>query len=138
LAETQDYFFKKEKDNVEAVFTVGGFSFAGQGQNARIAFVKLKPRGERQRKANASNAIAQRAMAGLSSFRDALIVSVIPPAALELGNATGFDLQLRHVGTIGHAKLVAARNQMLGMAIQDKRVSGVRPVSLEDSPQLNV
>src|SRR3954452_17071797 len=138
LAETQDYFFNKEKDNVEAVFTVGGFSFSGQGQNAGIAFVKLKPWDERKGKANASNAIAGRAMAGLSSFRDALIVSVIPPAALELGNATGFDLQLVDTGNIGHAKLVEARNMMLGMAMQDKRVAGVRPVSLEDSPQLDV
>jgi HAE1 family hydrophobic/amphiphilic exporter-1/multidrug efflux pump len=138
LAETQKYFFEKEKDNVEAVFTVGGFSFAGQGQNAGIAFVKLKPWDERKGKANASNAIAGRAMAGLAGFRDALIVSVIPPAALELGNATGFDLQLVDVGNIGHAKLVEARNMMLGMSMQDKRVVGVRPVSLEDSPQLDV
>ena len=71
-------------------------------------------------------------------YRDALIISFIPPAALELGNATGFDLQLVDTGNIGHAKLVEARNMLLGMAMQDKRIVGVRPVSLEDAPQLNV
>ena len=99
-----------EKNNVDGVFTVGGFSFAGQGQNAGIAFIHLKPWDEREGSQNSSKAIAERAMGGLSSYRDALIISVIPPAAFELGNATGFDLQLVDVGGIGHAKLIEARN----------------------------
>ena len=121
------------------MFTVGGFSFAGQGQNAGIAFVQLKPWDERKGKANTSKAIAAaRDGRAVRNIRDALIISFIPPAALELGNATGFDLQLVDTGNIGHAKLVEARNMLLGMAMQDKRVAGVRPVSLEDAPQLNV
>ena len=125
--------------HVEGVFTVGGFSFAGQGQNAGIAFVPLKPWGERQGKAKRAKAIADRGDGrARRNIRDALIISFIPPAALELGNATGFDLQLVDTGNIGHAKLVEARNMMLGMAAQDKRVAGVRPVSLDDAPQLNV
>jgi HAE1 family hydrophobic/amphiphilic exporter-1/multidrug efflux pump len=138
LEVTQDYFFTKEKKNTEGVFTVGGFSFAGQGQNAGIAFVKLGPWDDRKASADSSKSVAERAMGALFGYRDALIISVIPPAALELGNATGFDLQLVDTGNIGHARLVEARNMLLGMAMQDKRVSGVRPVSLEDAPQLTV
>ena len=138
LATAQDHFLTKEKSNVDGVFTVGGFSFSGQGQNAGIAFIQLKPWDERSGKANSSKAIADRATGALSQYRDALIISVIPPAALELGNATGFDLQLVDTGNIGHAKLVEARNMLLGMAMQDKRVAGLRPVSLEDAPQLTV
>ncbi len=138
LAFARDYFLTKEKKNVEGVFTVGGFSFAGQGQNAGIAFLPLKPWDDRKGSENKSKAIAERASGAFSQFRDALIISFIPPAALELGNATGFDLQLVDTGNIGHAKLVEARNMMLGMAMQDQRVTGIRPVSLEDAPQLNV
>jgi hydrophobe/amphiphile efflux-1 (HAE1) family protein len=134
----RDYFLSKEKANVEGVFTVGGFSFAGQGQNAGIAFLPLKPFEDRKGKQNKSSAIAQRASGAFSQYSDALIISFIPPGALELGNATGFDLQLVDTGNVGHAKLVEARNMMLGMAMQDKRVTGVRPVSLEDAPQLTV
>jgi HAE1 family hydrophobic/amphiphilic exporter-1/multidrug efflux pump len=134
----RNYFETKEKNNIEGVFTVGGFSFAGQGQNAGIAFLPLKPWDERPGKQNASKAIAERATAALSSYRDALIISFIPPAALELGNATGFDLQLVDTGNIGHARLTEARNMMMGMAMQDKRIVGIRPVSLEDAPQLSV
>jgi len=132
------YFETKESKNIEGVFTVGGFSFAGQGQNAGIAFLPLKPWDDRPGKQNSSKAIAERASQALSQYRDALIISFIPPAALELGNATGFDLQLVDTGNIGHAKLTEARNMMLGMALQDKRVTGIRPVSLEDAPQLTV
>jgi multidrug efflux pump len=138
LATAQDYFLGKEKANVDGVFTVGGFSFSGQGQNAGIAFVHLRPWDERKGKANSSKGIADRASGALSQYRDALIISVIPPAALELGNATGFDLQLVDTGNIGHAKLVEARNMLLGMSMQDRRVAGLRPVSLEDAPQLTV
>ena len=138
LEAAQDHFLTREGNNVDGVFTVGGFSFAGQGQNAGIAFVHLKPWDERKGSHNSSKAIAERATAALSSYRDALIISVIPPAAFELGNATGFDLQLVDVGGIGHARLTEARNRMLELAMQDQRVTGVRPVSLEDAPQLNV
>jgi HAE1 family hydrophobic/amphiphilic exporter-1/multidrug efflux pump len=134
----RDYFEKNEGKNIEGVFTVGGFSFAGQGQNAGIAFLPLKPWEDRKGKQNTSKAIADRATGTLIGYRDALIISFIPPAALELGNATGFDLQLVDTGNIGHAKLTEARNMLLGMAMQDKRIVGIRPVSLEDAPQLNV
>src|SRR5262249_50385509 len=134
----RQYFEKNEGKNIEGVFTVGGFSFAGQGQNAGIAFVPLKPWDERGGKQNTSKSIADRATGAMFGYRDALIISFIPPAALELGNATGFDLQLVDTGNVGHAKLTEARNMLLGMAMQDKRIVGVRPVSLEDAPQLNV
>src|SRR4051794_19961859 len=132
------YFEKNEGKNIEGVFTVGGFSFAGQGQNAGVAFLPLKPFEDRAGKQNTSKAIANRASGAFSQYRDALIISFIPPAALELGNATGFDLQLVDTGNIGHAKLTEARNMLLGMAMQDKRIVGMRPVSLEDAPQLKV
>src|SRR3954469_11631323 len=134
----RQYFEKNEAKNIEGVFTVGGFSFAGQGQNAGIDFLPLKPWDERKGKANTSKSIADRATGALMGYRDALIISFIPPAALELGNATGFDLQLVDSGNIGHAKLTEARNMLMGMAMQDKRIVGIRPVSLEDAPQLTV
>jgi multidrug efflux pump len=134
----RNYFATAEAANVEGVFTVGGFSFAGSGQNAGIAFLPLKPWDERRGKERSSKAIADRATGIFSQYRDALIVSFIPPPALELGNATGFDLQLVDTGNIGHAKLVEARNMLLGMAMQDSRIAGIRPVSLEDAPELKV
>lgn len=41
LDQVTDYYLKNEKANVESVFTVNGFSFSGQAQNAGMAFVSL-------------------------------------------------------------------------------------------------
>lgn len=47
-------------------------------------------------------------------------------------------MQLVDEGGIGHDKLLAARNQLLGMASQNKSLVGVRPNALDDAPQLKV
>ena len=138
LALVRDHFLENEKANVEGVFTVSGFSFAGQGQNTGIAFVQLKPWELREGAENSAQAMANRAMGSFSQFKDAMIFALVPPAVQELGNATGFDLQLVDVGGIGHQGLLQARNMMLGMAAQEPRLAQVRPLSLEDAPQLKV
>ncbi|MGN6818951.1 MAG: efflux RND transporter permease subunit [Sphingomonas sp.] len=132
------HFLEDEKANVRGVFTVNGFSFAGAGQNSGIAFVNLKDWSERKGGQNTAMAIAARSFGAFAHYTDGLVLAIVPPAVSELGNATGFDLQLVDTGSIGHDALVQARNMMLGMASQDKRVVGVRPNSLEDAPQLKV
>ncbi|MHA6717964.1 efflux RND transporter permease subunit [Sphingomonas sp. RS6] len=134
----RDHFLKQEAGNVQGVFTINGFSFAGSGQNSGLVFIPLKDWSERSGHANAAAAIAGRAMGAFSQFRDGMIFAITPPAVQELGNATGFDLQLVDTGGIGHERLLQARNMMLGMAMQDQRLVGVRPNSLEDAPQLKV
>jgi HAE1 family hydrophobic/amphiphilic exporter-1/multidrug efflux pump len=134
----KDHFLKNEGGNVQGVFTVNGFSFAGQGQNSGIAFIPLQEWSHREGAANKAQAIAGRAMGAFSQFKDALIFAVIPPAVQELGNASGFDLQLVDEAGIGHEKLLAARNMLLGMASQDKSLTGVRPNALDDAPQLKI
>lgn len=83
-------------------------------------------------------AIAARAMQVFSKFRDARIFAIVPPAVQELGAASGFDMELVDDTGIGHEKLVAIRNKLLGMASQDKTLAGVRPNALDDAPLLNV
>jgi len=134
----RDYFLTQEKANVASVFTVEGFSFSGGGQNSGIAFVKLKDWDERPGAANRVQAIAGRAMGAFMQFRDAMAFAFAPPAVIELGNATGFDLQLMDVGNVGHEKLMEARNQLLGMAAQNPLLLGVRPNGLDDEPQFKI
>ncbi len=123
---------------VEAVFTINGFSFAGQGQNAGLAFIHLKPWGDRPGAKNKAQAVAGRAMGAFAQYKDGMIFALVPPAVSELGNATGFDLQLVDTGNIGHERLTQARNMLLGMAGQDKHLAQVRPMSLDDAPQLKI
>ncbi|MEI7790495.1 MAG: efflux RND transporter permease subunit [Alphaproteobacteria bacterium] len=133
-----DYYLDKEKDNVDFVFAVAGFSFAGSGQNTGMAFTHLRDWSERKGDKNTSVAISRRAFMNFFQNKDAQIFPIVPPSVQELGNATGFDLQLEDKGNIGHAGLVAARNQLLGLAARDPLLAQVRPNSLDDTPQLHV
>ena len=123
---------------VDKMVSVLGFSFSGSGQNAAQAFVPLKHRDERKGLGQSAKALAWRAFGALSGVRDAFIFALSLPAIPELGTATGFTFRLQDRGSNGHAALLAARNQMLGMAAQSKVLAGVRPDGLEDAPQLQL
>ena len=133
-----DYFMNKEKEHVESIFTVSGFSFTGVGQNAGLAFIKLKDWSERTTPESQIGAIIQRGMS-LNMIKDASYIMPLQlPAMPELGVSAGFDIQLKDASGQGHEKLIAARNAILGMAAQDKRLAGVRPNGQEDTPQYQI
>ncbi|HDX8645865.1 TPA: efflux RND transporter permease subunit, partial [Aeromonas dhakensis] len=138
LADMRDYFMKNEKDNVDSVLTVAGFSFAGSGQNSGMAFIKLKDWKERNTPDRSANAIIGRAMGYLFSIKEAQVFAFNLPPIPELGTATGFDFYLQDRAGVGHDKLMAARNQLLGMAAQDPNLVRVRPNGMEDTPQLDI
>ena len=138
LARMRDHYLVDEKDNVAAVFTIAGFGFVGQGQNVGIVFTRMKDWEDREGSENAVPAIAQRANMAFQKISAGMAFAFVPPAVQELGNASGFDFQLLDQGNLGHEKLLAARNQLLGMAMGDQRLAQVRPNGLEDTPQLKL
>lgn len=138
IKQVEQHFMVKEKDAVSSVFAVAGFSFSGNGQNNAIAFVSLKDWDQRDGKTQSVKALAGRAMGAFSQIKDAMVFAFAPPAVVELGNATGFDLQLQDRGGLGHDKLMEARNQLLGMAAKSPALAGVRPNGQEDTPQLRI
>ncbi|MBW2609599.1 MAG: efflux RND transporter permease subunit [Deltaproteobacteria bacterium] len=134
----RDYFLEQEKDAVQSCMTLSGRSFSGQGQNVGLAFVKLKDWALRDRPGLKVDAVAGRAMGAFSRIRNAMVFAFPPPAVVELGHAKGFDFQLLDRGGLGHDRLMAARNQLLGMAAQDPVLTKVRPNGLEDVPEYRV
>ncbi|HIF9122252.1 TPA: efflux RND transporter permease subunit [Photobacterium damselae] len=135
MDEVTHYFETEEKSTVESVFTVSGFSFVGQAQNAGMAFVGLKDWSERTAPGTDVNSIIKRAMIHFKDNQDAMIFAVNPPAIRELGQASGFDFFLEDRAGLGHEKLLQARNQLLGMANQNPALQKVRPNGLEDNSQ---
>jgi len=134
----EHYFMTAETDTVESIFTVVGFSFAGSGQNTGIGFVRLKDWDERQSPGQSVQAVAGRAYGALSQIRDALVFPIVPPSVIELGNVSGFDLYLQARGGQTHEQLLAARNQLMGMAAQSPMIASIRPNGLEDAAQFSL
>ncbi len=133
------YFRGKEKDTVEGVFTVSGFSFTGMGQNQGLAFINLKDWKDRKTEESKIGSIVQRAMALNVMVKDAAMIYPLQlPAMPELGVSQGFDFMLKDADGQGHEKLLAARNAILGMASKDKRLAAVRPNGMEDTPQYKI
>ena len=138
IEQVEKHFLENENKTVDSLITVAGFSFAGRGQNMGLAFVRLKDWKERQSPDLKASAVAGRAMGAFSQIRDGMAFAFSPPAVLELGQANGFDLQLQDRGGLGHVKLMEARNQLLGMAMQNPKLIAVRPNGQEDSPQFKL
>jgi hydrophobe/amphiphile efflux-1 (HAE1) family protein len=134
----KDYFLEREKDAVGSCQTLSGVSFSGRGQNSAMAFVKLKDWELRNRPELKVGAVAGRAMREFSKTRNAMVYAFAPPAVAELGVSRGFDFQLLDRGGLDHAKLMEARNQLLGMAAKDSVLTKVRPNGQEDVPEYRI
>ncbi len=135
MDKVRDYFLTDEKEAVKSFMPVVGYSFGGRGQNVGLGFVRLRDWKFRKRPDLKVKAVAERAMRRFSKIRGAMVFAFPPPAVIELGNATGFDFELLDRGGLGHKKLMAARNQLLGMAAQDPRLTRIRPNGMEDVPE---
>ncbi|MFA5495411.1 MAG: efflux RND transporter permease subunit [Porticoccaceae bacterium] len=132
LKKLEHQYLENEKDNVRSIFTIAGFSFGGQGQNMGLGFVSMKDWSERPDPAQEIHAVAQRAMGAFQQIREAMAFAFVPPAVIELGTSSGFNVQLQDRGGLGHEALIAARNQFLGLAARDPRLVGVRPNGQDD------
>ncbi|KDN15050.1 multidrug efflux RND transporter permease subunit [Snodgrassella communis] len=137
--------FKKMEDftlhqpEVKNMVSILGFSMTGQGQNVGLSFLVLKDWSERNGAEHSANSLAKRITgAMMGSVRDGYIFALVPPSIPELGTSTGFSFRLQDRGGKGHEALLAARNQLLGMARESKVLTQVRPDGMEDEPQLQI
>jgi multidrug efflux pump len=135
LDDVASYLLHQESHVVADVLEVNGFGFAGHGQSSGLCFVRLKDWSRRPGADGTVAALAKRAMGRFSQIKDAQVFAFVPPAVLELGNATGFDFELKDIAGEGHTALLAARDQLLGMAAKDPKLAQVRPNGLNDEPQ---
>lgn len=139
VKQVEDHFIDGERRNVESMFGVVGFSFAGRGQNKGIAFVRLKDWDERLDPTQSVQAVAGRAFGRLfGGIQDAFVFPIVPPSVIELGNVSGFDLYLQARAGQPHEELLNARNMLLGMLSQSPLISQARPNGLEDAAQYNL
>ncbi len=132
------YFLEQEQDAVDSCMTITGAGFSGRAQNNGMVFVKLKDWNLRDRPELRAKAVAKRATGNFAKFRNAMVFAFPPPAIAELGTSIGFDFQLVDRGGNGHDALMKARNQLLGMAAQDPRLTSVRPNGMEDVPEYRI
>ncbi len=138
VEQVENYYLTQEKDAVVSVFSSLGFGFSGTGQNAAMAFVKLKDFSERTAADQTAQAIAGRAMMAFSRIRDGRVIALAPPAIPNLGTSNGFTMYLQDAAGAGHDALVAARQKLLGLAGAEASLAGVRQSGQEDQAQFRI
>lgn len=138
LKKVEHYFLEDEKQAVQSLFTVAGFSFSGTGQNMGLGFVRLRDWKERPGKENEAKAVVARAMKKFSTWPEAQALAFAPPPIRELGNASGFNLFIQDRTGMGRETLMAARDSLLQNASKTPVLTAVRPNAQADTPQYNL
>ena len=132
IAQVEQHFLEKEKDNVDSTFMVAGFGLGASGQNVGLGFIRLKDWSERPDYSQSASAIQGRAMGALGQIKDARIFALAPPSIPGLGTTGGFSMELLDSGGQGSEKLTAAANALMFAANENPSLQGVR-ISIPDA-----
>lgn len=132
----EDYYLEKEKDAIQDVFAVSGFSFTGSGQNYGLVFAKLKDFDLRHDPKLAASAVVGRAMGYFFTIRDAMVFPLQPPAIPGLGTSSGFSMYLVDSGKNGTDALTQASQQLIQAGNSNPNVSALRSNSPPAETQL--
>lgn len=116
------------RKGIMATESVLGFGFSGSGPNAAFVFTMLEDWDKREG-ATASGEVAA-ANAAMASTKEGMVMNLMPPSIPELGNSTGFALRLQDRANQGPEALMAAQNQLLGLAYGSSVLTGVYPEGL--------
>ncbi|MEB3287432.1 MAG: multidrug efflux RND transporter permease subunit [Vampirovibrionales bacterium] len=124
--------------DIRGVFSVGGFSFAGNTPNNAMIFANLQPLEEREGKEHSASGIVARLQGQLMGIPDAIIIPMEPPALEGVGNFGGFQFELKDEG--GHAltDLASVSQTIAGAANQNPVLQGVFSPFNANSPQIQV
>jgi len=107
-------------------------------QSSARGFIRLKPWSARPLPSQSAAAIANKATQDLASIRDARVQVILPPAVRGLGSSSGYNFMLKDVNAVGHAALLAARDQVLSEMRASPLLTAVRTTNLEDATELRV
>ncbi|RJO55188.1 efflux RND transporter permease subunit [Aliarcobacter skirrowii] len=140
----RDYFLNEEKEALNTIFTISGFSSRSSGQNVGTAFISLKSWDERNSKELHVDSISKRAMMAFNNpnskyfIRDARVFAINPSVIQGLGSSDGFEFQLLASSNISRVELRDVKDAILQEARTNSNINSVRADGTEESPQLKI
>ncbi|MDX4058914.1 efflux RND transporter permease subunit [Aliarcobacter skirrowii] len=140
----RDYFLNEEKEALNTIFTISGFSSRSSGQNVGTAFISLKSWDERDSKELHVDSISKRAMMAFNNpnskyfIRDARVFAINPSVIQGLGSSDGFEFQLLASSNISREELRDVKDAILQEARTNSNINSVRADGTEESPQLKI
>jgi HAE1 family hydrophobic/amphiphilic exporter-1 len=125
----------KAEPEVEGVFSVAGFSFAGAAANQGIIFVTLRPYSQREGDQHSAMAVVNRARMKLFGVSGAIVFAALPPAVQGLGQFGGFQFVVQDQGAHRLDELASAVQGLMGQASQRKDLSQLFTQFTANDPQ---
>jgi hydrophobic/amphiphilic exporter-1 (mainly G- bacteria), HAE1 family len=122
-------------EEVEHVFALGGFSFAGTAPNRGVIFAGLKPYSQRRGDQHSAEALVNRLRGQLFAVSGALVIPFLPPPVEGLGEFGGFQYQLQDMGGHSLQDLAAVTNDLVHQAGTRKDLAGLFTTYTANDPQ---
>ena len=126
------------KDEVNGVFTVNGFSFFGAGSNRATMFVRLRPFDERPGEAHSAMAVIQRLYRQFGAVTGAVVVPFLPPPIQGIGRFGGFQFEVLDETNGPIEDLGAATAALTSAGNRTPGLAGLLNSFTVDDPQLTV
>ena len=137
IAEQAEKVLFKDPD-IQAAFSVMGFSFGGAAPNNGMIFTRLKPYDERRGRSQSLNAVLGRVRGPLSAIPGANIV-VFPPAAIQgLSAFGGFQFEVLDQSGGQISGLTATLGALSAATAKSNRVVGAFSTFRANDPQIEV
>ena len=120
---------------IEGVFSVAGFSFAGAAANQGIIFVTLRPYSQRKGDEHSAMAVVNRVRMRLFGVSGAVVFATLPPAVQGLGQFGGFQFVVQDQGGHRLDELASAVQGLMAQASQRKDLSQLFTQFTANDPQ---
>jgi HAE1 family hydrophobic/amphiphilic exporter-1 len=137
IAQQAESILFKDPD-IQAAFSVMGFSFSGAAPNNGLIFTRLKPYEERRGQSHSLQAVLGRVRGPMMAIPGALVIPFAPPGIQGLSVFGGFQYELLDQTGGSISGLAQATSGLLGRARQDQRVVGLFSSFRANDPQLVV
>ena len=123
---------------VESVFSVLGFSFAGSAPNQGLIFTLLKPFDERERPEQRIQGLLPGIRGAMFGIQSGFVIPFAPPG-INIGNFGGFSMEvLDQGGAADIQNLGGALQALIGASQQSREVTGLFSGFTANDPQLAV
>src|SRR6266699_3429555 len=123
---------------IEHVFAVSGFSFAGNASNRGLTFATLRPYSQRKGNEHGAQAVLNKIRGPLSGISGAMVIPFLPPAVQGLGQFGGFQYELQDQGGHSLQELANVTRDVSRQGNARKDLAGVFSSYTANDPQFLV
>jgi HAE1 family hydrophobic/amphiphilic exporter-1 len=123
---------------IEHVFAVSGFSFAGNASNRGLTFATLRPYSQRKGNEHGAQAVLNKIRGPLSGISGAMVIPFLPPAVQGLGQFGGFQYELQDQGGHSLQELANVTRDVSRQGNSRKELAGVFSSYTANDPQFLV